>query len=559
LFEPLPPVGRPGLGSNNWVVAGDRSETGKPLLANDPHLGLGAPATFYLAHLNAPGLNVVGATLPGMPGVLLGRNDRIAWGFTNTGPDTQDLFIERVDANDAGRYLAPGGSRPFTVRREVIAVAGADEVALDVRESRHGPVISDLAPGAAEPFGGDAVLALAWTALRGDDLTPRAALAIGQAGDWAEFVAALRDFHGPQQNIIYADVDGNIGLLAPARLPIRKAGDGWVPAPGSSGAFDWSGFVPFDELPRALNPPSGRIVTANNRIVADDYPHFITRDWAPPYRARRITGLLEGRRHTLESFRAIQADTTSLMARAMTPHLLRAEPETAAARAAQALLADWRGDMARDRPEPLIFSAWYRALTRLVYADELGPLFDAAWGLRPLFMRSVLDGDQAAWCDDTTTQAVENCPEMTARALDSGVAELAARYGDDPAAWRWGDAHPAVLAHRVFRGRPLLGALFGISIANGGDPFTVNAAGYALRDPDRPFAQNHGPVFRAIYDLADLERSLFVLTTGQSGNPLSRHYRDFVERWRDHRPFTIPTRRIVVEAAAEARLDLVPR
>ena len=278
------------------------------------------------------------------------------------------------------------------------------------------------------------------------------------------------------------------------------------------------------------------------------------------YRARRITELIDrAPRHTPESFREIQADVTSPMARDMLPHLLRARPGTEAARAAQALVAGWDGEMARDKPEPLIFSAWYRELTRLVYADELGPLFDDAWGPRPLFLRWVLEGGGERWCDDVKSAAVESCAEITARALDAAAAELAARHGDDPRRWRWGEAHYADHAHGVFRDLPLLGSWFGVRLANGGDSFTINAANYAMGDPERRFVQVHGPTFRAIYDLADLERSLFVLAVGQSGNPLSPYYRDQAERWRDHRPFPIPTRREAIAATAANRLVLVPR
>jgi penicillin amidase len=559
LWARTPPGAPGGVGSNNWVVAGGRSETGKPLLANDTHLGLSAPGTFYLAHLNAPGLNVVGATLPGLPLVVLGRNDRVAWGFTNTSPDTQDLFIERVDPGDESRYLAPGGSRPFTTRREIIRVDGADDVILTVRESRHGPIISDVSSSAADVTQTGEALAFAWTALRDDDLTPQAGLKLTRARDWTGFVAALRDYHGPQQNIVYADVDGNIGFYAPALVPIRKSGDGRAPVPGWTGEHDWIGFVPFEALPHAFNPANGRIVTANNKIVPDSYPYLITRDWEASYRARRITELIDRRpRHTPESFREIQADVTSLMARDMLPHLLRARPGTEAARAARALVEGWDGEMARDKPEPLIFSAWYRELTRLVYADELGPLFDDAWGPRPLFLRWVLEGGGERWCDDVKSAGVESCAEISARALDAAAAELAARHGDDPRRWRWGEAHYADHAHGVFSDLPLLGSWFGVRLANGGDSFTINAANYAMGDRERRFVQIHGPTFRAIYDLADLERSLFVLAVGQSGNPLSPYYRDQAERWRDHRPFPIPTRREAVEAAAVERLALVP-
>lgn len=548
-----------GKGSNAWVVAGRHSETGKPLLANDPHLGLVAPSPWYFAHLEAPGLKVVGATLAGLPTVVLGHNGRIAWGFTNTYADVQDLFIERIDPEDPGRYLAPGGSRPFAVREEVIRVKGSQEVVVRVRETRHGPVVSEAVAGAGKATDQGEVVALAWTALDEDDLSFQAAIKLNRARDWESFVVAMRDFGGPPQNIVYADVEGNIGFYAAGRIPVRRAGDGSVPVPGWTGAYDWDGAIPFDGLPRGLNPASGVIVTANNKIVPESYPYFLTRDWPPPYRARRIEVLLARLgRHGIESFRRIQGDSTSLMAREMVPYLLAARPQTPLAEAARDLLADWDGAMRADRPEPLVFAAWYRELTRLVYADEVGSSFPYVWTFRPLFMRAVLGGDQAAWCDDVTTTEEESCELLSSRALERAVAFVAERYGSDLEAWRWGEAHPAYHAHRTLGGRPLLGRIFDVVAPGSGGRFTINVGGYRLGDAEHPFVARHGPSMRALYDLADLERSLFIHGTGQSGNPLSPHYRDYAEAWRDIRSFRIPTRREAVETQALGHLVLLP-
>ena len=559
LWRRTPPGPTPDVGSNNWVVSGDRSKSGLPLLANDPHLSLGTPGPFYLAHLVAPGLDVVGATLPGAPGVVLGRNQNIAWGFTNTNTDTQDLFIETLDPNDPTRYLAPGGSRAFETRTEIVAVKGAPDLEFEFRTSRHGPVLSDLQILNDQSDAPGEVMALAWTALRDDDLSPQAILALSRAGNWREFVAALQDFHGPQQNMVYADRNGNIGFFAPARVPLRRKGDGWLPVPGSSGDYDWDGFIPYHALPLAFNPPAGYIVTANNKIVPDDYPYFITRDWTPPYRATRITELLEGRIHDRESFRAIQADQVSLMAREMLPYLLDAEPRNDAAIAAQSLLLDWHGEMAGNLPEPLIFTAWYREFTSLVYGDELGPLFAAAWSQRPLFMHAVLEGRAGDWCDDITTDQRESCADRAALAFDRAIAGISLIYGDRFFRWRWDDAHAAEFGHQIFQDQAPFSWWFDNSIGNGGDRYTINAAGFRFSESVRPFAQNHGPAMRAIYDMASPDQSLFITSSGQSGNPLSSHYRDFVERWRDHRPFTIPTERATVEALRSDRLVLVPR
>ena len=560
----LPPSG--GFsGSNSWVVDGTRSATGKPLLANDPHLGLTAPSVWYLAHLSWPGTDIVGATMPGMPVVVLGHNGHVAWGFTNAGPDVQDLFVEQVDPTDPSRYLAPGGPRAFDVRRERVLVRDGDDVTLEVRESRHGPILDDAWSAADHHAGAGRVFALAWTALREDDLTLQAGLGLAHVWDWESFVANARDFHSPQQNITYADVNGDIGYLAPGLIPIRnRRGEerpGTMPRPGWDASHDWRGFVPFDELPRVDNPAGGVIVTANHRIVPDRYPHHLTFEWAGGYRAQRIMEKLgERARHDVESFRALQQDRVSLFARALLPRLRRVPVPPGAAEfvaRARRLLDGWDGAMDPGRPEPLIFHAWTWEFGRLVSADELGALQRDAWGRKGPFIQRVLERREV-WCDDGGTAAVERCDEMLARALAVAVARIARDHGDDPDAWRWGDAHVAVSRHRPF-GETALAPLFNLSGAASGSIYAVNAFSFSPLEGERPFASKHGPGFRAIYDLADLDRSLFIHSTGQSGNVLSPLYRSFEEDWRKGGYITVPTARAAFESNALGRLRLVPR
>ncbi len=548
-------------GSNNWVVSGDRTATGKPLLANDPHLSLGAPALWYFAHMNAPGLNVIGATLPGVPSVVLGRNDHIAWGFTNTGPDVQDLFIERLDPNNSDNYLTPDGSQPFTIRDEVIRVKDGEDVPLRVRITRHGPIISDIVDSFRDGLGDNEMLAFSWTALRPDDLTAQAGRKINTAQNWTEFVAALREFHAPQQNIAYADVDGNIGYYAPARVPIRRNGNvanGLVPAPGWDGSHDWVGFIPFDELPHLYNPAGGAIATANNKVVSDDYPYFLTTDWAPPFRAERINELLKARdKHSIESFRAMQGDIFSPLAVEFLSHLVQSDVRGDRPQAAIKLLHEWDGNMDRRKPEPLIFSAWYRELTRLIYADELGDIFEDYWNTRPIFLRNILNNDPV-WCDDITTDAAESCSDLASRALVSAIFFLSDTYGDDIEKWRWGDAHSARSAHAVFSGQPIVGDLFEIDIPSDGGAETLNRAIFKMNDSEHPFRQFHGPSLRAIYDLEHPNRSLFIHSTGQSGNRLSGSFSDFSERWRDIEYVPMTTQREDIDAGAMGTLILEP-
>ncbi|MEJ2290725.1 MAG: penicillin acylase family protein [Deinococcales bacterium] len=555
---PAPPP--PGLGSNDWVVSGAHTASGKPLLANDPHLALDAPSLWYLAQISAPGMNVIGGTLPGTPAVLLGRNERIAWGFTNTGPDTQDLFIEKVDPNDPTRYLTPTGSAPFQTRREVIHVKGHDDVVMTVRSTRHGPVISDVASSAADvakQHGGNVVLAMQWTALEPDDTTIQAVMKMDTAQNWDQFKAALRDFVTPEQNIVYADVDGNIGYYAPGRIPIRKSGQGTVPVPGWTGAYDWVGTVPFDALPHSFDPAGGEVVTANNKVVPDGYPYYLTRDWTVPYRAERIRSLLaDTPKATVQAMEHIQADQTSLFARTFLPTLRSVQPSSELARKAQAQLVGWEGDMARDQAAPLIFAAWYRAFSKRVYADEMGNLFDAFYGFHPRFLQEVLTKDKS-WCDDVRTPGVETCAQDARAALEDAVTQLSKRYGKDPSRWHWGAAHQALSAHQVFASTPLRG-LFDLLIPNGGGAYTVNVGRYDMSDAQHPYRQIVGPGYRAVYDLAHLDASRFIQTTGESGNVLSSHYRDFLRRWRDVEYLPMSLSRSDAQKSAVGTLTLTP-
>jgi len=541
------------VGSNNWVVAGTRSESGKPLLANDPHLGLQAPALWYLAHVATPAGNVVGGTLPGVPSIILGHSDHIAWSMTTTSSDTQDLFVERIAADDPGSYLTPAGRAPFEVRDEVIVVSG-EERRLRIRSTRHGPVISDAvkAAGAAAPKGH--VLALAWAALTEDNAMARAAFGMNRARDRTQFIAALRDFHAPHQNVVFADREGHIDFIAPALVPVRRADNeamGRVPVPGWDAKYDWQGFIPFDRLPAIHDPASGRIVTANHKITPPGYKPFISVDWFPPYRAERIEELLAAQpKHSLDSFARMQADAVSRLARELLATALAAKPQTEAGKGARAILQGWKGDMAAELAAPLVFAAWYRELTRLVYADELGDLFNEAWEIRASFMINVMKAANGyeRWCDDIRTPARETCAMLAGRALDLAAANLEKRYGASDT-WRWGTAHPAAGDHRPFGFVPSLARFFNVSPETAGDAYAINVGAYTIRDEERPFANRHAPSMRAIYDLADLERSRFMHSTGQSGNVLSPWYANFAQRWANVEYITIPTRREAIQMA----------
>jgi penicillin G amidase len=539
-------------GSNSWVVSGARSTTGQPILANDPHLGLQAPALWYFAHVATPDRNVVGATLPGVPFIVLGRNDQVAWTLTTTLSDTQDLFVERVAPDDPSSYLTPDGRARFEAREEVIRV-GSEERRITVRKTRHGPVISDAVKQAGEAAPPGHVLALAWTALTPENATARAGLRLNRARNRDELIKAVSDFHAPHQNLVFADRDGRIGFVAPALVPVRHPDNeamGRVPVPGWIAKYDWQGMIPFDQLPAIHDPESGAIVTANNRITPPGYKHFLSIDWMPAYRADRIDELLAAQpKHSVDSFKRMQADTRSRLVRELLPVALTAKPEKPAGRDAQALLKDWNGEMGRDSAAALVFAAWYRELTRLVYADELGDMFRDSWDLRAPFMIAVMKGEArlAHWCDDVRTPAKEACADRASRAFDFAAEDLRARYGE-PAGWRWGAAHPAAGDHRPFGAVPMLARIFNVAPETPGDTYSVNVGHFYIRDETRPFANRHAASLRAIYDFADLERSLFMHSTGQSGNFLSPWYANFADRWAKVEYIAIPTRRESIRA-----------
>ena len=567
-----PPSYIDGMGSNNWVVAGNLSETGKPLLANDPHLGLYAPALWYFAHLSAPGLNVIGTTLPGIPSVVLGRNDRIAWGFTNTAPDVQDLYIERINPDDKRQYQTPDGWASFKVRNETIKVKGQPDVTIEVRETRHGPVISGALP-ILEKARLDAkkyVVSFAWTALRSDDLTLQAGMKFNRAQDWQQFLEGAKDFGSPQQSIVYADVDGNIGFVAPARIPLRKPENdlkGLAPAPGWDARYDWAGFVPFEELPRQYNPASQRIMTANHKIVAADYPHFLTSEWALPYRAQRIDALLDARpRHSMNSFAEIQKDHVSLAAQEILPVLRKTVPRSDRAKAALDALIGWNGAMDANRVEPLIYNAWMRTVSRHIFVDELGEaLMKDYWEQRNVHLSTVNvltnKNGQGRWCVDVMIPARnkrQDCSEVLSASLDAAMADLEQRYGQDMTKWRWGDAHVARAEHRPFGKVDVLARYFDIRVPSPGDTFTVNVGRHNFRDEKEPFANRHAASLRALYDLSNLENSRFIHSTGQSGNVLSPFYSNFVQRWVDVDYVPMKTRREEVMKNSQGVLTLSP-
>ncbi len=536
-----------GKGSNNWVLAGTRSTSGKPLLANDPHLGLSAPAIWYYAHLQSPAgraadgtpiaaVDAIGATLPGLPFVVLGRTARAAWGFTNTSPDVQDLYLEQIDARDPTRYRTPDGWAPFTLRRETIHIKGQPDLQLQLRATRHGPVLSDVQASHGQVLDlSKYVLALRWNALDADNHSVLAGLLANAAQSVDELQQAFRHYHSPMQSIVMADVDGAIAFKAAGRVPLRHPDNdlrGVAPAPGWDARYDWQGWLTHDQAPQDDGAKQGWIATANQRVTPPGYAHFLTQDWVLPYRYERIAQLLEARPlHDLDSLAAIQNDVTSLATQRLLPALraaaARADHPLAAPVAR--LLAGFDGRMAADQPAPLVFAAWADELARGLIVPRIGSArFAATYGKRDFraAVEGILARDDGWWC------APHSCAAQSALALERALARLQAAYGAQPAQWRWGQAHPAVSSHRPLGGVAALARFFNVQVPSSGDGYTVNVGQYNAGDvKGGAFANRHAASLRALFDLADLENSRFIYQTGQSGNVFSPRHADMRQAW----------------------------
>ncbi len=532
-----------GKGSNNWVLAGTRTVSGKPLLANDPHLGLSAPAIWYFAGMQAPAgqasdgtpiaaIDVVGATLPGLPFVVLGRTNRVAWGFTNTGPDVQDLYLEQINPADPSQYRTPQGWAPFTVREETIRIKGAPDLELKLRSTRHGPVLSDVQKVHAEVLDlGKYVLALRWSALDADNQTVLAGLQTNQAQSVDELFEGLSHYHSPMQSVVAADDQGRIRFKAVGRVPLRDPANdirGVAPSPGWDARYDWTGWLPYAQTPED-DGAKGWVATAHQRITAPDYTHYLTQDWALPYRYERIEQLIGAtEKHDANSMQTIHSDVTSLATRRLLPHLLQAQSTHPLAAAAQVQLKGFDGVMDANAAAPLVFAAWTDELARGLIIPRIGEdRFAATYGKRDYRagIERMLERNDPWWCQPTT------CAEQSAAALGRALDRLQAAYGADPAQWRWGAAHPALSAHRPFGNVAALARYFDVSVPSHGDSYTVNVGQYNAGEAKGPFVNRHAASLRAVYDLADLEQSRFIYQTGQSGLVFSPRYRDMSSAW----------------------------
>lgn len=544
--------------SNAWAAGPLRTVSGGTLLANDPHLGFTAPAIWYLARIELATGGVIGGTIPGIPAVLAGRSEHIAWGLTSAYLDDQDLFLEELHPDDPERYRTPEGWATFDTRRSIIRVAEAEPVSIALRWSRNGPVLpgSHYSLGAVTPPGH--VAALSWTMLDPADTSIAAAIAIMRAQDVDQALAAGELYVAPAQNLTVIDGD-RIAMQMIGRMPRRDPAhptQGRMPAPGWDGAARWQGMFPYADNPRFVDPPTGILGNTNNKPLDRPFPLHVSHSWGDATRIQRWVRLMQERSvHNRDSFIGAQLDTVSQAARNLLPLVgadlwftgEAANPGTPEARRQQALrlLADWNGEMNEHLPEPLIYAAWMRELFFRLIRDELGPLADTFTHMDPVFIERVWrnEGGAGVWCDVVQSAPVETCTDIARVALDAALIDLAARYGANVESWRWGNAHQATHDHTVLGEVPILRAFVNIRQSTSGGDHTLmrgRTAGGPPGTPE-PFLNVHGAGFRGVYDMADPEASVFITSTGQSGHPLSRHYDDLGVLWRrgEYIPMTL--------------------
>jgi penicillin G amidase len=535
--------------SNNWVVSGKRTVSGKPLLANDPHLRATAPSIWHMVHLSAPGVRVAGVTAAGLPGVILGHNDRIAWGFTNVGPDVQDLYVEKFDTENPKRYQTPSGWQDAVIRREEIKVrkgfvsAEHDVVTHDVTVTRHGPII----------FEGDGKrYALRWTALDPTKNNGDLQYTLDRARNWKEFNAAVESFTAPTQNIVYADVDGHIGYHAAGVIPIRKSGDGSVPYDGSTDAGEWTSYIPISKLPTLYDPPSGIIVTANQRIVGTDYPYFLTHSWAQPYRARRILDLLnEKPKLSIDDFRRVLGDVYSIagvtftrdVARTLKPTLTPADEKL---RATVEAFEKWDGQVTAESTVAPIVSQMRLAVRSKILRGALGPelVRSYGWANFDTTLDRIIKEQPAAWLP----KEFASYADLFRASYDDAIRNLTSSLGADQTKWTWGE-HAKVRFPHPLGGAPLIGAQFTVP------PVPQNGTGGSI---GATVNVGVGVSMRLIADTSDWDKTQQGIALGQSGSPKNPHWSDQLADWRAVTPREFPFSPAAVTKATKETLVLEP-
>jgi penicillin amidase len=560
-----------GIGSNSWVLSGDLTDTGMPLLANDPHLGAQLPSIWYEVGLHCVEIGpdcqieVSGFSFAGAPGVIIGHNNRIAWGLTNVGPDVMDLYVEKINPENPNQYEYQGEWVDMQIVTENIQIAGGEVVEHPVQLTRHGPIITE-AYGLTE-FGDEAgieipanyALAVRWTALE-PSCVFCAVWQFNKAGSWEEFRAAAVDFAVPSQNLVYADVEGNIGYQTPGNLPIRNPNHtGMLPVPGWTGKYEWQGYIPFEELPFAFNPPEGYVVTANNAVVGPEYPYTISRQWAYGQRAQAIVDMIESAPGAIgiDYIKGMQGDNRVLVAEDLLPVLMAIPMDDEVLTGARSTFEGWDYQMDIDSAPGALFAVFWKHLLSATFDDDL-PEF--AWpsgnGRWMEVVRNLVKEPTSPWWDDSTTPEVEDRDQIFRLAFESAVGELRKLQGKDSAGWSWGEIHTITFEHQVMSSLPIISTAFNRGpFPTAGGSAIVNATGWSTRSG---YHVTNVPSMRMIVDLGNLGDSWVMHTTGQSGHPYHTNYIDMADPWRLIQYHPMFWARSEIVSSAEGHLRLVP-
>jgi Protein related to penicillin acylase len=572
LLSPFPGRGMAGA-SNAWAAAPDRSAAGGSLLANDPHLGLTAPSIWYLARLQLQSGGVIGGTIPGMPLVLSGRNKDLGWGLTTAYVDDQDLHIEELDPDDPTKYRTADGWKSFRTRRVIVNVKDATPVTLTLRWTDNGPVLPGSHFDLATVTPPNSVVSLSWTAFEPHDTTLTGAMELMRAQSIPEALKAAEQVVVPAQNITLADQNG-VALVTAGKIPLRDPANdtqGRMPNAGWKPENHWKGYLPFKDNPQFIDPKGGIVVNTNNKTVDRPFPYNVSFNWGDTQRIQRLSKLMGEREvHSRDSFISAQLDTVSPAARGLLP-LVGANlwftgdpapegtPERMRQRALE-MLASWDGEMSEHLPEPLIYAAWMRELQNRLIRDELGPLAKKFDHLEPVFIERVFRDTQGAshWCDVIQSAPKETCTDIARQSLDAALLDLSKKYGPNLESWRWGDAHMAEQDNPVLGKVPGLKWFVNIRQSTSGGDFTLMRGRTRGGEGPDSYANVHAAGYREVLDFADPDSSVFIISTGQSGHPLSRHYDDLSELWRSGEYIPMSLDPALARAAATGITHLVP-
>jgi penicillin amidase len=544
--------------SNNWVVAGSKSASGKPILANDPHLMLTNPSVWWEAHIVCPTINVSGFSIAGAPGIPLGHNRHVAWGVTNVMVDDVDFFIEKINPDNPRQYLYKGRWEDMKVIKETIRIKDKDPVHIDIGLTRHGPILIENQAG-PEPT----AISVKWAFTDGLQ-SAKAFYLLAKATNTDEVAEALKYWELPSQNCVFADTGGNIGYWCCAPIPIRSKGDGLLPVPGWNGDYEWKGYVPFEARPHLINPEQGYIATANNKVAAENYPHFISHYWEPIDRITRIHQLLNTpQKLSIEDMKQIQQDVSSQLASELTPEIVEALAKTsgdANLQKAREILSKWNFKMEKDSVAACLFEMTFMNMLENIFKDELGPELFQQYLKTSVFppraMHQLVRNGASPWFDDVNTADTETLPDIIVRSMKQTIGQLKDEFGDDPTRWRWGDKHTLTFEHPLGKKKPL-DRLFNIGpFPVGGSRLTINMKHYLY---EKPYNAILGASYRMIVDFSNMSVANHVLPTGESGQLGSPHYKDQIDLYLNGQYHPAWLERSDIEKHAKGSLFLRPK